>query len=71
MHGVFLRQGVSTNETKAQLSPQERLQRLQRLQAALAPLLRQAMRRGLVSAALYSGPWTDVGTPERLTELNE
>jgi len=39
--------------------------------AALAPLLRQAMRRGLVTAALYSGPWTDVGTPERLTELNE
>jgi MurNAc alpha-1-phosphate uridylyltransferase len=39
--------------------------------AALAPLLRQTMRRGLVTAALYSGPWTDVGTPERLTELNE
>ena len=38
--------------------------------AALAPLLRQAMHNGEVTAALYSGPWTDVGTPERLAELN-
>ena len=38
--------------------------------AALAPLLREAMQRGQVTAALYSGPWTDVGTPERLAELN-
>jgi N-acetyl-alpha-D-muramate 1-phosphate uridylyltransferase len=38
--------------------------------AALAPLLRQAMDQGLVSAELYSGPWTDVGTPERLAQLN-
>jgi MurNAc alpha-1-phosphate uridylyltransferase len=28
------------------------------------------MQDGQVTAALYSGPWTDVGTPERLTELN-
>jgi N-acetyl-alpha-D-muramate 1-phosphate uridylyltransferase len=39
--------------------------------AALAPLLRQAMREGGVSAALYSGAWTDVGTPERLAALNQ
>lgn len=38
--------------------------------AALAPLLREAMHSGHVSATLYSGPWTDVGTPERLAELN-
>ena len=38
--------------------------------AALAPLLRQAMQDGQVTAGLYSGPWTDVGTPERLAELN-
>lgn len=37
---------------------------------ALAPLLRQAMDRGEVSAELYHGPWTDVGTPERLAALN-
>jgi MurNAc alpha-1-phosphate uridylyltransferase len=37
--------------------------------APLAPLLRQAMDAGLVSAELYTGPWTDVGTPERLEEL--
>jgi len=36
----------------------------------LAPLLRRAMDAGQVSAELYAGPWTDVGTPERLTELN-
>ena len=38
--------------------------------AALAPLLRTAMQSGRVSAALYSGSWTDVGTPERLAALN-
>jgi len=37
---------------------------------ALAPLLRAAMDRRQVSAELYTGPWTDVGTPERLAELN-
>ncbi len=36
----------------------------------LAPLLRKAMDNGLVSAELYAGPWTDVGTPERLAQLN-
>lgn len=38
--------------------------------AALAPLLREAMESGHVGATLYSGPWTDVGTPGRLAELN-
>ncbi len=38
--------------------------------AALAPLLRAAMQHEQVTAALYSGAWTDVGTPERLAELN-
>ncbi len=38
--------------------------------AKLAPLLRQAMDRGEVSAQLYDGPWVDVGTPERLASLN-
>ena len=40
------------------------------LKAALAPLLRAAMDKGLVSAEIYTGDWTDVGTPERLRELN-
>lgn len=35
----------------------------------LAPLLRKAIDAGRVSAELYTGPWTDVGTPERLSEL--
>ena len=42
----------------------------QGLAAPLAPLLRAAMDAGQVSAELYTGPWTDVGTPERLAELN-
>jgi N-acetyl-alpha-D-muramate 1-phosphate uridylyltransferase len=37
--------------------------------APLAPLLRKAMDAGQVSAELYTGRWTDVGTPERLKEL--
>ena len=40
------------------------------IKAPLAPMLRTAMDNGRVSAALYSGAWTDVGTPERLAELN-
>ncbi len=40
------------------------------LRAALAPLLRAAMDRGLVSAELYRGAWADVGTPQRLERLN-
>jgi len=43
----------------------------QGIHAALAPLLRVAMDQGRVSAELYPGPWTDVGTPERLAQLNE
>jgi N-acetyl-alpha-D-muramate 1-phosphate uridylyltransferase len=38
--------------------------------APLAPLLRAAMDAAQVSAELYTGAWTDVGTPERLAELN-
>ncbi len=43
----------------------------QGLSAALAPLLRLAMDRQQVSAELYEGAWTDVGTPARLAELNQ
>ena len=42
----------------------------QGVKAPLAPLLRSAMDNGRVSAQLYTGRWTDVGTPERLAELN-
>ncbi len=37
---------------------------------ALAPMLRAAMDRGAVSGEVYTGAWTDVGTPERLAQLN-
>ena len=43
----------------------------QGVKAPLAPLLRAAMDNGLVSAELYRGAWTDVGTPERLQGLNQ
>lgn len=36
----------------------------------LAPLLRAAMREGQVSGTHHRGQWTDVGTPERLAELD-
>jgi MurNAc alpha-1-phosphate uridylyltransferase len=37
----------------------------------LASLLRAAMARGLVSGEMHRGEWHDVGTPQRLAELNE
>ena len=41
------------------------------LAAPLAPLLRAGMDRRQISAELYEGAWTDVGTPTRLAELNQ
>ena len=43
----------------------------QGIAAPLAPLLRSAMDAGQVSAELWLGDWTDVGTPERLAQLNQ
>lgn len=37
----------------------------------LAPLLRAAVAQGRVGGELYTGGWTDVGTPERLAELDK
>lgn len=37
----------------------------------LAPMLRTAINQGVISAQHFTGQWTDVGTPQRLTELNE
>ena len=39
--------------------------------ARLAPLLRAAMDRGTVGGMHYTGHWVDVGTPQRLNELNQ
>jgi N-acetyl-alpha-D-muramate 1-phosphate uridylyltransferase len=39
--------------------------------AALAPLLYDAARRGLLGGELYQGLWQDVGTAERLAELEK
>lgn len=36
----------------------------------LRPLLERAMAAGQVGGTLYQGRWTDVGTPERLSQLN-
>ena len=36
----------------------------------LRPLLDAAIRRGQLGGEPYVGQWQDVGTPERLQELN-
>ena len=38
--------------------------------APLAPLLRRAMDDGLVTGTRFDGEWVDVGTPQRLADLN-
>jgi N-acetyl-alpha-D-muramate 1-phosphate uridylyltransferase len=43
----------------------------QGIKAALAPLLRAAMDQQLVSAQIYTGIWADIGTPERLRDINQ
>ena len=37
----------------------------------LAPLLKQAMQQQQVSAEKLQGIWVDVGTPERLEQLDQ
>jgi len=39
--------------------------------ARLAPLLRAAMHSGKVGGEYYGGCWLDVGTPQRLAELDK
>ena len=41
------------------------------VKSALAPLLRKAIAAQQVSGELYTGMWTDVGTPERLAFINQ
>ena len=38
---------------------------------ALGPLLREKMAEGSVTAELYEGVWRDIGTPERLREIDQ
>jgi MurNAc alpha-1-phosphate uridylyltransferase len=38
--------------------------------APIAPILRQYAEKGRVGGEVFRGDWTDVGTPERLAELN-
>lgn len=38
--------------------------------AQIAPILRQYAEKGLVGGEVYRGDWTDVGTTERLAQLN-
>jgi MurNAc alpha-1-phosphate uridylyltransferase len=38
--------------------------------APLAPLLKTAMTHGRVTGEHFAGRWKDVGTPERLRELD-
>ena len=52
---------VIGNATEVELSPPR---------FPLAPLLRAAMSKCRVSAEHHRGRWTDVGTPQRLAELN-
>lgn len=37
----------------------------------LAPMLREAIERGEVSGEVYQGQWLDIGTPQRLQQLEQ
>lgn len=39
--------------------------------SALAPLLRETMKKGLITGELYDGEWYDIGTPKRLESINQ
>jgi N-acetyl-alpha-D-muramate 1-phosphate uridylyltransferase len=40
------------------------------IHAPMLPLMLKAMDNQQLTAEIYTGPWTDVGTPERLAQLN-
>lgn len=42
----------------------------QGIKAPMLPLLLAAIDNEQMTAEIYTGPWTDVGTPERLAQLN-
>ena len=42
----------------------------QGIKAPMLPLLLAAIDQEQLTAEVYAGPWTDVGTPDRLAELN-
>jgi MurNAc alpha-1-phosphate uridylyltransferase len=37
---------------------------------SMVPILREAMKRGEVTGEHYRGAWTDIGTPQRLADIN-
>ncbi len=39
--------------------------------APLAPILTRAMQKHLIVGSLYQGIWSDVGTPQRLKQINK
>lgn len=41
------------------------------IKAPMLPLLLEAMDNEQLTAEVYTGAWTDVGTPERLAQLNQ
>ncbi|MBE0513540.1 N-acetylmuramate alpha-1-phosphate uridylyltransferase MurU [Sulfurimonas sp.] len=43
---------------------------LQNQKMPLAPPLREAVEKGKVGGSLYDGRWYDIGTPQRLKEIN-
>lgn len=54
--------GVYSKEFFAGMSPGK---------APLAPMLREAIERGQVTGEVYQGYWLDIGTPQRLQQLEE
>lgn len=54
--------GVYDRRMFAEIKPHHR--------AALAPLLHQAIAQGRANGSHYTGVWKDIGTPERLEDLN-
>ncbi len=39
--------------------------------SALAPLLRQEIKKKKISGEIYHGDWHDIGTPQRLQDIND
>jgi len=48
----------------------ELFKNLPKKKLALAPILRSAIEKDLVSAELFTGSWFDTGTPDRLKQAD-
>lgn len=69
-HGLHSKQGDKLTFSGIAVYRQDFFAKVDTGIKPLAPMLRSAINQEVIGAQHFMGQWTDVGTPQRLTELN-